>query len=213
MVKSSISSLGNSISQNLSSLGSSIVNSLSDLGSSLIDELSSLGAFITDTFMLVGDSILSGLASIGDIFNTVGDLLKDTFVSIGNLILEGISTVGNFIVNGLKEVLELLFVPSDNLFDDVQNMFNAKFGIFSQVSELVSSLTFTNDDDMPEFKITLYGSTMKFFDFSMFSAHRKFIHNLILMIAYFRFIIWLVNNAPAVVTGTGGSLSEKGGNE
>ena len=136
-------------------------------------------------------------------------MVKDAIANLGDLI----TNLGTSIVNGFKSIIEYLFVPSDNIFSDVQDMFNEKFGIFNQVSNLLKTLTFADDSAKPNFNIKLYGKTMKFIDFSFFDDYRTFIHNVILMIAYFKFIIWVVNNAPAVVTGTGGSLSEKGGSE
>ena len=100
------------------------------------------------------------------------------------LVKDSITNLGNTIVNGIKNVFELLFVPSDNLFDDVQTLFNEKFGIFSQVVNLVKSLTINESTVKPNFKITLYGTTLHFIDFSLFDEYRDYYHGIILDIHF-----------------------------
>ena len=125
------------------------------------------------------------------------------------MVKNSIVDLGNSIINGIQSINEYLFVPSDNLFDDVQQMFNSKFGFVNQVIDIVKSFTFSDSNSKPIFKITLYGQTMNFVDFSIFDDYRLYIHNIIVVIAYFKYFIWLINNAPAIITGTGSALSQK----
>lgn len=123
------------------------------------------------------------------------ELVKDAIVG-------ALTNLGQTVINGIKSVIEFLFVPSDNLFNDVEDMFKEKFGFVYQIISIGEDLKDIEfGTDTPHFSITLYGKTVDFIDFSLYDRYRTFIHNITLAIAYFGFIIWLLHQIPAIIGG------------
>lgn len=147
---------------------------------------------------------------VKDAVVNLGQSIVDGLIGTLQSIVDGLTTLGNFIVDGIKGILEFLFVPSENLFDDIVDVINSKFGIFSQVIEIAKSLTFDYNNDTPKFTITWHGKEMPILDFSFFSQYKTFIHGIILVIAYYRFINWLIASAPAVIGGFNTVSSREG---
>ena len=111
------------------------------------------------------------------------DLVKDAIVG-------ALTNLGETIINGLQNVIEFLFVPSDNLFNDVEDLFKEKFAFVYQVISIGEDLKEIEfGTDTPHFSITLYGKTVDFIDFSFYDKYRTFIHNITLVIAYFASVI------------------------
>ena len=139
-------------------------------------------------------------------------MVKDAIVGLGQSIVngligtlqsivDGLTSLGNFIVDGIKGIFELLFVPSDNLFDDISDIIKSKFGIFNQVLDIAGSLYFNESNDVSSFTMTWNNKKLSIVDFSFFSDYRSLVHGIILVIAYWRFVIWLIKNALSVVGG------------
>ena len=117
-------------------------------------------------------------------------------------IVNALSNLGQTIINGFQSVIEFLFVPSDNLFNDVENMFKEKFGFVYQIISIGEDLKDIEfGTDTPHFSITLYGKTVDFINFSLYDRYRSFIHNITLVIAYFGFVIWLLHQIPGIIGG------------
>lgn len=118
------------------------------------------------------------------------------------LVKDSITNLGVTIVNGIKGVFEYLFVPSDNLFDDVETLFKQKFGFIYQIIDLLEELkSLVFGTGMPSFDITLYGKKMTFVDFSMYDKYRDFIQNITVAIAYYFYFIWLLHELPSLIGG------------
>lgn len=123
------------------------------------------------------------------------ELVKESIVG-------AITNLGQSIINGIKSVIEFLFIPSNNLFNDVEVLFKEKFGFVYQVISIGEDLkNIEFGTDTPHFSITLYGKTFDFIDFSFYDKYRSFIHNITLVIAYFGFIIWLLHQIPGIIGG------------
>lgn len=161
---------------------------------------------VKDSVVNLGQTIINGLIgtlqSIVDGLSSLGNFIVDGLSGILQLIVDGLTTLGNFIVEGLQGVLEFLFLPSDNLFTDVKDLFNSKFGFINQIIELGHELTSIEfQTDTPHFSVKLFGKELDFINFSYYDQYKNFIHNIIITIAYFFFSLWLLHEIPCLLHG------------
>lgn len=146
---------------------------------------------------------------IADFFKTLIDKVSDIPSSIGKFFENLVSVVVAIpltIIDLLSDLLQFLFVPDSEFFSDIKDEFMNNFEFAFQVIELAGDITpiFSNSSEsIPQFDITIYGKKMIIVDFSMFAQYRNFIQGVIIAIAYYEFIIWLVRNTPSVIHGFG----------
>ena len=132
------------------------------------------------------------------------ELVKSSIVSIGQNIVNAITGLAQTIIDSLHNLLVFLFVPEGTIFDNMYNIMAERFQIFFQVKDVLEDIySFDYNNDMPHFKITLFGVQMDIIDFTLFSQYRKFIHNIIIFLAYYGFLKYLLHTAPAVINGLG----------
>lgn len=118
--------------------------------------------------------------------------------------------------NWLIKILKYVFVPNFKGFDKLVKTFNQKFGIFTQFKTiLVDLFDVNNDSNPPEFKMTLWGTTVNIADFSAFAVVREFLQVLVLGFAWFGFLLRTYKRAPALIGGyfnfaSGMEIEEKG---
>ena len=109
-------------------------------------------------------SILDG---IGSFFDSLFEKLGNWFNSLINFVKD----IPQLIIDGFKDLFVLLFVPCNNLFDDFKTLIEDKFGIFSQLSNIVfDSTTIELNDAAPNFHITISGKDYTFIDLSCFMS-------------------------------------------
>ena len=139
-------------------------------------------------------------------------MVKNAVNDLGQVLLNGV----DLIVNGLKSVLELFFVPSNNLFDDFTDLLQERFGFVYQVIELVQELKAIEfDNAKPSFTVklnsnffgSLKGQEFEIIDFSMYAQYRTFIHSIIVVITDFFFFMYILREIPAVVGGITSGVS------
>lgn len=138
---------------------------------------------------LLGSSITGGL-------NTV----KNAVTGIGTTISNAINGAVNAILDGLKGVLETLFKPSEDYFNDFYQLLISKFPIIDQfnsmITDYVTSLSGFGDERPPVFSITYSGKTMNIFNFAILEPYRATIKTFIKVYASYGFIKWLIFFLP-----------------
>lgn len=140
-------------------------------------------------------SILDG---IGSFFDSLFEKLGNWFTNLINFV----KSIPQLIIDGFKDLFVFLFVPSDNLFDDFKTLIEDKFGIFSQLSNIVfDSTTIELNDSAPNFHISISGKDYTFVDLSFYDKYRAFIHGLIILITAFNLSRWLLINCPNIIKG------------
>lgn len=169
--------------------------------------LTGIGNFFNTLFEKLGswfgsviDYIKSIPSSIAYLFTNLGDLLSGLLDDI----IKYIKAIPQSTVDLFKTLFEFLFVPSDNLFDDVRTMFDEKFGFVSQIIEFGQEfINVEFQTDTPHFSVKLYGKEYDFIDFSFYDKYKNFIHNIIICISYTFFGFWLLEEGPSIIHGFG----------
>ena len=138
---------------------------------------------------------------IGSIIQAIWDAVASICEAIGNIV----SGIVNGILNGLSSILEFLFVPEHNPFEDLSTKINSKFGFVSQIGQLISNLLGFNNygNSVPNFEITYYNTSVSIIDFSIFLQYRDWIHGIILAIAWTIFILKTYKKLPNIIGGYG----------
>lgn len=88
------------------------------------------------------------LGVVKDIFENIKgipDKIGEFFTTVGDKIIEAVNSIKEGIISGL----EFLFVPSDNLFDDIQNILTQKFAFYKQILEVRDFITNIDFKDTP----------------------------------------------------------------
>lgn len=190
------------------------------------DGLDSIGKFFEDLLKNIGDMLswlnpfsedffLKGLLDfLGNALSYINPfdenfILKDVFTFLGEIISYINPFSEKFFVYKLmeltQELLEFLFVPKTNPFDELWNKFNEKFPFINQIKDLANSLLGFNNygDSVPTFEMTWKGVTFAIIDFSLFLDYRLWLHGIILAISWFIFIRKTFNKLPGIIGGFG----------
>lgn len=111
--------------------------------------------------------------------------------------------LGKKIVELIGQLLETLFIPESNPFEKLSSKFDEKFAFVNQIKDLFSKLLgFSNyGEDVPNFSLTWYGTTVAIIDFSLFLNYRTWIHGIILAIAWSVFIFKTYRKLPSIIGG------------
>lgn len=102
------------------------------------------------------------LGVVQDIFENIKSIpskIGEFFTTVGDKIIEAVNSIKEGIISGL----EFLFVPSDNLFDDIQNILTQKFAFYKQILEVrdfITNIDFKNTP--PDVKVDM--GKLKFMD-------------------------------------------------
>lgn len=136
------------------------------------------------------------------IFGTVKNIF-DSLSELPSKIANAISGFFTTLKDGIIDGLKFLFIPSENLFDNLKDKFFSKFGFISQLSSLVYDLrSITYDDKPPENKITLYGVTVNFVNWEFYDDYRELINNIIIIISYYIFFWNIRRRLPDIIGGS-----------
>lgn len=167
--------------------------------------LSGIGSFFSDLGSKLANWFSNLISSISNLGSNIVNKLSDVITSIGNKLENVISVIvdiPNIIITGLQNLLEFLFVPSDNLFTELQEVVEQKFGIFYDLESLVSEIASVNlYQGTPHFEITYKGKTYEIIDFSIFDDYRIYITSLSSFLMIFSTLMWLLKNAPNIIHG------------
>lgn len=144
--------------------------------------------------------------------------VKDIFNSISSLpekIANAISGFFDNLLNGIIEGLKFLFVPSDNLFDDLVELIKNKFGFVFQIIEIGDfllnfdfsdtppdlSFDFSNYNGSSRFIQFLNGFKFELLDWSVIDPYRGFIRGLISAITWYFFLKSLPKTLVNLING------------
>lgn len=121
--------------------------------------------------------------------------LKQFFVNMKNL--------PYLIGSEIKDIFIELFVPSSDVFDDLELLVRVRFQFIWDIKELFDKMndSISTDDTPPTFNITLYGDTYSLIDFSIIEPYKDIIQSIITCICWYYFAKWVVNYAPKVIGG------------
>lgn len=136
---------------------------------------------------------------IGNIISAIGEGIAAVCTAIGNIV----GGIVNGILNGIGAVLQALFVPQNNPFEQLSQKINTKFGFVNQIKDLFSSLLGFNNygNSVPTFTLTWFNTTVGIIDFSLFLQYRDWIHGIILAIAWTVFILKTYRKLPNIIGG------------
>lgn len=190
-----------------------IKEGIENIGKFFQDLLNSIGLILqwlnpfSDKFFLKG--LLDFLGNALSYINPFDEnfILKDVFKFLGDIISYINPFSENFFVYKLIELLqnllEFLFVPKNNPFNELSSKFDTKFAFVNQIKDLFNSLLGFNNygDKAPVFEMTWRGVTFAFIDFSMFLNYRLWLHGIILAIAWAIFIFKTYKKLPSIIGG------------
>ncbi len=190
-----------------------IKEGIENIGKFFQDLLNSIGSILqwlnpfSDKFFLKG--LLDFLGNALSYINPFDEnfILKDVFKFLGDIISYINPFSENFFVYKLIELLqnllEFLFVPKNNPFNELSSKFDTKFAFVNQIKDLFNSLLGFNNygDKVPVFEMTWKGVTFAFIDFSMFLDYRLWLHGIILAIAWAIFIFKTYKKLPSIIGG------------
>lgn len=136
---------------------------------------------------------------MGNIISAIGTGIASVCDAIGNIV----GGIVNGILNGIGAILQGLFVPEHNPFEELSQKINAKFGFVGQIRDLMSSLLGFNNygNSIPTFDVTYYNTTVPIIDFSIFVQYRDWVHGIILAIAWTIFILKTYKKLPNIIGG------------
>ena len=146
--------------------------------------------------------------------------VKDIFHSLADLdkrIAESIKGFFTDLKDGILDGLKALFIPSDNLFDDIVDIVKSKFGFIPQIFDMTDFIIHLNVVDTPpdlSFSFPenyrgnsrlgsfLSGLDFELIDWSVVEPYRQFIRGLIIGLSWYFFIRKLRKRASDVINGT-----------
>lgn len=146
--------------------------------------------------------------------------VKDIFHSLADLdkrIAESIKGFFTDLKDGLIEGIKYLFIPSDNLFDDIVDIVKNKFGFIPQIFEMTDFIIHLNVVDTPpdlsfvfpenyrgnsRLGSFLSGLDFELIDWTVIEPYRQFIRGLITGLSWYFFIRKLRKRASDVINGT-----------
>ena len=167
--------------------------------------LSGIGNFFSDLGSKLGNWFSNLISSISNLRDNIVNKLSEVIADITNTLADVISAIVGLpstIVSGFQDLLEFLFVPSDNLFTELQEVIEQKFEVFFDLESLISEIASVNlYQGTPHFEITYKGKTYEIIDFSMFDDYRIYITSLSSFLMIFSTLMWLLKNAPNIIHG------------
>ena len=143
--------------------------------------------------------------TVKDVFNKLveiaGNIVSlpfDIAVALGQILSEAFESLKNDILEGLKS----LFVPSDNLFNDMRDLLEEKFKFVNQIIELVIDFNdITWKEEPPESNVTIYGVTVSFMNWEFYDDYRNLINTITVIVSYYWFVKRLLRKTPKVIGG------------
>lgn len=192
-----------------SDLGDNISDWFSDLGSNIGTWFSNLGG-VLDTFKTnVGDWFLNLGSNIGTWFTNLSTSLGNWFVNLGNTLTNLLSYINPFnenffgykIIDLFSDLLEFLFVPTQNPISELATKFNEKFAFINQIKSVITNFFDDKGDTntVPNWSITYYGTTVNIVDWSAFEPFRNTFHSIVLGVCWFAFIFRLYRRIPGII--------------
>jgi len=143
--------------------------------------------------------------TVKEILNKLAELVTglitlpfDIAVALREVIVEALESLKNDILDGLKS----LFVPSDNLFNDMRDLLETKFKFANQIIEFCFDL---NDvvwlDKPPESNVTIYGVTVSFMNWEFYDDYKSIINTITVIVSYYWFFKKLMRRTPETIGG------------
>lgn len=158
-------------------------------------------------------NILGVVKDIFENIKSIPDKIGEFFTTVGDKIIEAV----NAIKDGIISALEYLFIPSDNLFDDIQNILTQKFAFYKQILEVrdfVTNIDFKNtppsvEVDMSKLKFNGWGfgsGKVTIIDFEWLEerGYIDLIQGIILAVLWATFLRKLPDKVVNTINGTTG---------
>ncbi|MBE6904600.1 MAG: hypothetical protein E7480_08350 [Ruminococcaceae bacterium] len=148
-----------------------------------------------------------------EVSNSILDNIKTVVTNIINLPAKIAEAIGGFfttLAENLLNGLEFLFVPSDNLFEDLINLLHEKFEFVFQILEIGDFIIdYDFDDSPPDASVDFSGKKglnwgsgkIQFINWEMIEPYRNLIKNLTLAIAWYFFIRKVQKRLPDIING------------
>lgn len=155
-----------------------------------------------------------------EVSNNILENIKTVVTNIINLPAKIADAIGGFFTSlgeTLLNGLEYLFVPSDNLFEDLINLLHEKFEFVFQILEIGDFIIdYDFDDSPPDASVDFSGKKglnwgsgkIQFINWEMIEPYRDLIKNLTIAIAWYFFIRKVQKRLPDIINGV-----SSGGND
>lgn len=145
------------------------------------------------------------LTNIKNIFSVLLQLPQSIAEKLGNYFTDlknsFVSSIENLKIK-LLEGIEYLFMPSDNLFTELQEVIETKFEFVYQILDLGRSVISADFLDVPpNNKITLYEKDIVFMDWTLYSDYKSLIDSIIIIVSYYFYIHRLIKRIPGIIGG------------
>lgn len=150
----------------------------------------------------VSNNILTNIKNllyvVSDLPQKIAEGIGGFFTDLKNSIISGLETLKDKLLDGLK----VLFVPSDNLFIELEEVIKSKFKFVYQILNFGKSIISADFLDVPpDNKITIYGQTIIFMDWSLYDSYKNLIDSIIIIVSYYFYIQRLIKRIPGIIGG------------
>ena len=111
------------------------------------------------------------------------------------------------LISEIQSILEYLFVPNEDYFNDriseLKEKFESKFPIIEQLITLFESFIDNSNGtgDMPAFTFTIYGVTIGILDFSLLEDYLPTVKSIISAFLWIQFLMSLLFKLPNLIQG------------
>lgn len=165
----------------------------------------------TPTLSGIGNFFTDMKNTFTQVITSLGDRLYQFFSNLYTIVQNGITTIVQNIIElpsnimiTLRETIIFLFKPDTNAFSEIEDLIKEKFNILFQIRELISeTLDINLYKGTPHFEVKYKDKTYELIDFSMFDNYRIWICSISGFLMIFDVIMWLIRNAPNIVTNGG----------
>lgn len=115
----------------------------------------------------------------------------------------------------LGDLLQFLFVPSEDSINSLVNSVKSKFGFIDTISTTVSSIQdmFSNNENLPKMTLTLpenkwVNGQIVVIDLSWYAPYKHYGDTIISAFIYIFFIWRIYINLSNIISGTGGAVND-----
>lgn len=200
-----IKDLPSLIFDNFSNILESIRQKIMDLK----DKLSELPSQIYENFSTILDNIKSALGTLKDkildLPFQIYNFFKDVIDSIKNKIIEIKDILSNLvqnIVDAFVAMLKDLFIPKNDIVEEIKNKFDEKFKIISQLEEQIDKFkNIKTTEELPTLKFTYKEKEYNVLDLNPFVSYISTFKTLVAAIIWCKFLLSLYHKIPKIVGG------------
>lgn len=150
----------------------------------------------------VSNNILTNIKNIiAELYNLPQKIADKIGIFINDFkdsVKEDLNDLKNMLLDGLKA----LFVPSDNLFIELEEVIKSKFKFVYQILDFGKILISAEFLDIPpDNKITIYGQDIVFMDWTLYNSYKSLIDAIIIFCSYYFYVQRLIKRIPGIIGG------------